>query len=105
MDLPDILKATLGTHFAAGAAGGLVRSFYFREAFGIVAMRAIAGGVSAHYVTPIVLWAAPRFIEISQTDIVAFADPAGAAASFFVGLMGIFISTTVEKVISKRFEL
>lgn len=105
MDASEIIKSLLSSHFAAGAAGGMVRSFYVREAYGIATMRTIAGGVSAHYVTPIVLWAAPRFIEISQQDLLAFNAPAGAAASFLVGLLGIFVSATVEKVISKRFNL
>lgn len=101
----ELLLSLTNSHFAAGAAGGLVRSFYVREAFGIAFMRTIAGGVSAHYVTPILLWAAPRFLDISQVELVAFTSPAGAAASFAVGLMGIFLSTTIEKIINKRFEI
>lgn len=105
MSVEEAIKAILGSHFAAGAAGGLVRSFYVREAYAISMMRTLSGGISAYYVTPIVLWAAPRFIEISQTDLLAFSEPAGAATSFLVGLMGIFVSTTLEKVIAKRFKV
>lgn len=104
IDVGDILRTALNSHFAAGVAGGFVRSFHVKEAFGIAAMRALAGGVSAHFITPIIIWAAPRFIDITQSDISTFNGPAGAAISFLVGLMGIMLSTVIEKVIMERFK-
>ena len=105
MDIGDFLRSALGSPFAAGAAGGLVRSFYVKEAYGIALMRTIAGGISAHYITPIILWTAPRFIEMTQAELLEFSSPASAAVAFGVGLLGIFVSTTVEKIINKRFKI
>lgn len=102
-DFSETLKLIANSHFAAGAAGGLVRSFYVKEAYGLALTRTLAGGVSAYYISPIILWGAPRFLEMTQADLLAFQAPAGAAASFLVGLLGIFVSTTIERVIKKRF--
>ena len=102
MNADELIKATLSSHFAAGAAGGLVRAFYIKEAYSVAAIRAVAGGISAYYVTPIILWGAPRFIEMSQTDLIAFTTPAGLFTSFIVGSMGILTSTLVEKFIKKK---
>ena len=105
MGINEIIASVIGSHFMAGAAGGLVRSFHVREAWAVSAMRTIAGGVSAQYLTPIALWAAPRVIEITQEDMINFSEPAGLAVAFLVGLLGIFLSTSVEKLISKKLKL
>ena len=105
MNIGDLIEGFIGSHFIAGAAGGLARSFYVREAWAVSTMRTLAGGMSAHYVAPIILWLLPRYMEITQADLVSFADSAGVAVAFGVGMLGIFVSTVLEKAISKKLKL
>lgn len=105
MNLGSLIDGAVGSYFVAGAAGGLARSFYVKEAWAVSLMRTLAGGMSAHYITPIILWALPRFLEIPQEDLIHFGDSAGQAVAFATGMVGIFASTTFEKLVIKRLKL
>lgn len=105
MNINELITGIIGTHFIAGAAGGLARSFTVKQAWAVSVMRALAGAMSAHYITPIILFAINNMIEISQEDLIGFNDTAGSAIAFIIGLMGMFLSIAIEKLITSFSEI
>lgn len=102
MDTGEFIRLITTSHFVAGAAGGFVRGYHIKEVYGLALMRMLAGGVSAHFVAPSVMWWLAIQYEVQQSGMGNF-EPVGLLISFIVGYMGIILSGVVENAIFKRF--
>lgn len=102
IDVSELIKQFASSNFTAGASGGFVRNIYAREAWTTTALRSVAGGLSAHFLTPLILWFAMNEMELEQAEIIAVSTPMGIAISFSIGLLGIALSSIVERILTKR---
>jgi len=97
----DIMKDIASSHFVGGVAGGLVRAFFIKEAYGVAMIRGMAGGATAFYLSPVIIWLLLRKLEVDQGDLLAVSHLLDLSISFSVGVMGMMLSTVIEKVIYK----